>query len=75
MELRNYATGRKLAEAGVVSAFDMTVEASLTKLYWLLAQQLTVEEVRERLQWDERGELSRPDDPSGRRWRLKRQLI
>lgn len=75
VRLKDYATGLGLAGAGVVSAHDMTVEAAITKLYWLLAQSLSPEQVRRRLQVDYRGELTRPDDILGRRLRLKRMLV
>ena len=34
----DYAGGRALADAGVVGGGDMTAEAALTKLMWLLSQ-------------------------------------
>ena len=44
----HYAAGRSLVEAGVLSAGDMTPEASLTKLLHLLAQPLPESERRRR---------------------------
>jgi len=43
---RKYATGSALAEAGVIGASDMTVEAALTKLHHLLARSLDADAVR-----------------------------
>ncbi len=56
-----YATGSALAAAGVVSGYDMTPEAALTKLYYLLSRGLDPDEVRRRMQENLRGELSRPE--------------
>ncbi len=38
VDMHTYATGRQLADIGVLSAFDMTYEAALIKLMWLSAQ-------------------------------------
>lgn len=58
VNMEGYATGNALAQAGVISGFDMTVEATLTKLHFLLSQRLTPEEIRIQMQQDLRGELS-----------------
>ncbi len=44
--------------AGVISGFDMTVEATLTKLHYLLSQNLSVDEIRNLMQENLRGELT-----------------
>jgi L-asparaginase/Glu-tRNA(Gln) amidotransferase subunit D len=55
----HYATGQKLLGAGVVSASDMTIEATTTKLAYLLGRQdLTLDEVRELMTVDLRGEIT-----------------
>ncbi|NJK89624.1 MAG: type I asparaginase [Myxococcales bacterium] len=53
----SYAAGKALADAGVVSGHDMTPEAALTKLSWLLGSS-EVTEVRAAIQRDLRGELT-----------------
>ena len=58
----HYATGQALKRAGVVSAGDMTLEATATKLGYLLGRQdLTIHEIRELMGVDLRGELT-PED-------------
>lgn len=75
VKLGDYATGSGLAKAGVVSGFDLTLEAAVTKLYWLLAQGLPPAEIRVRMQKDLRGELSRPTQQGNRRWRLRKIVL
>jgi L-asparaginase type I len=54
----SYASGRALADAGVVGGADMTPEAALTKLTWLCSQGLPSDEVRRQMGEDLRGELT-----------------
>jgi lysophospholipase len=54
----DYAAGAALVDAGVVGGFDMTPEAALTKLSWLLGQGLPVDEIRRLIATDLRGELT-----------------
>jgi L-asparaginase len=58
VNMGGYATGNALRQCGVSSGFDMTLEAALTKLHYLLSKPLSVEQVREQLQQSLRGELT-----------------
>lgn len=58
VELGMYETSRALMEMGVVSGFDMTFEATLTKLMFLLAQRPSRARLRELLETSLRGELT-----------------
>ncbi|WP_413491613.1 asparaginase [Morganella psychrotolerans] len=62
VNMDGYATGHALADAGVLSGFDMTFEAALTKLHYLLSQDYTSDEIRILMQQDLRGELSYNDN-------------
>jgi L-asparaginase len=57
--MEEYATGFTLAKAGVISGYDMTVEAALAKMAILFSQNLTPDEVKNKMQIDMRGELTR----------------
>lgn len=58
MTQANYATGTVLTKAGVVPGRDMTIEACLTKLLFLLSQKISVDEIRAQLANNLAGELT-----------------
>ncbi len=54
----NYATGRHLSEAGVISGKDLTTEAALAKVSYLLGKNLSDKRFREAFSVSLRGELT-----------------
>ncbi|CBJ90558.1 cytoplasmic L-asparaginase I [Xenorhabdus nematophila ATCC 19061] len=62
VNMEGYATGHSLAASGVISGYDMTFEAALTKLHYLLSQPYTSEEICHLMQQNLRGELSYSDE-------------
>eukprot|EP01120_Amphizonella_sp_Union-15-10_P002138 TRINITY_DN12293_c0_g1_i1.p1 TRINITY_DN12293_c0_g1~~TRINITY_DN12293_c0_g1_i1.p1 ORF type:complete len:409 (-),score=53.57 TRINITY_DN12293_c0_g1_i1:159-1385(-) len=54
----DYATGHALTKLGVISGSDMTTEAAVTKLSFLLARDLSIEEVKKLIPENIRGELT-----------------
>ena len=59
VNMGGYATGNALLNIGVISGYDMTLEACLTKLHYLFSQNLEIETIRHLMQDNLRGELSR----------------
>lgn len=58
VELGRYETSALLKEIGVTSGTDMTFEATITKLMWLLGQQFSLDETKRLLETSLKGELT-----------------
>lgn len=58
VNMGGYATGCALADSGVISGYDMTPEAALAKLHYLLSKELSYEEIKIQMQLVLRGEMS-----------------
>jgi len=58
VNMGGYATGHGLREVGVLSGSDMTPEAALAKLHYLLSKNLPYHELTRRLTTNLRGEMS-----------------
>ena len=56
--LGNYATSAPFGKSGIVCGKDITTEAAITKLMFLLGKRLTDQEIKKELQQDLRGEMS-----------------
>jgi L-asparaginase len=63
VDLNDYATGSALASAGVISGYDLTVEAALAKMFYLFSQDLPTETIKSLMQTNLHGELTRPENP------------
>ncbi|MGN7202972.1 asparaginase [Pedobacter sp. SAFR-022] len=59
VELGKYETSRKLQQMGILSGYDMTFEATITKLMFLLGKDLDKAELRILMERSLRGELTR----------------
>jgi L-asparaginase len=57
-----YESATGLLKAGVISGYDLTPEATLTKLIYLIAQGLSQAEVKKRMQIPLHGDLSLPSE-------------
>ncbi len=58
VDLSEYAAGTALARAGVISGYDLTAEAALAKLYYLLSRGGSPKKVKREMQRDLRGEMT-----------------
>ena len=56
--MSGYANGNVLQDVGVLSGGDMTPEAALAKLHYLLSKELSVDEMKKRLTSNLKGELT-----------------
>jgi L-asparaginase len=61
VNLTTYQTGSSLLQAGAISGYDLTTEAILTKLIYLIALGLGQEQVKEQMQTNLRGEMTVPE--------------
>jgi L-asparaginase len=58
VSLGAYEAGSALLAAGAVSGHNMTTEAAVTKLTWLISRGLSPEEIHRLMETDLRGELT-----------------
>ena len=58
VDMDTYASGRHFSELGMVSSGDMTKEATLTKMHFLLSQRLTYNQIKSKLTENLKGEIT-----------------
>ena len=58
VQLGLYETSNELQKMGVISGYDMTFEATVTKLMYLIATELPVEEIKHQMELSLVGELT-----------------
>ncbi len=60
VQMDNYVTGSALEKVGVISGYDMTIEATLAKMYYLFGLGLPPSVVKDTMQKNLRGEITLP---------------
>ena len=58
VDFGDYAAGSAIGQAGAVSGGDLTTEAALAKLYYLISLELSAEDIEKRMVSDIAGEMS-----------------
>ncbi|MEA2105380.1 MAG: type I asparaginase [Bacteroidota bacterium] len=58
VDMSKYETGNELQKLGIISGYDITTEAVVAKLMFLLGKQLTNEQVKQKLNLSISGEIS-----------------
>jgi L-asparaginase len=58
VNMDSYATGRTLQKLGMLSGADMTLEAAITKVYYLLSQRLSNADIKKKFCQNLKGELT-----------------
>jgi L-asparaginase len=56
-----YETGSRLGNVGVVSGYDMTIEAAVVKLMYLFSGNRSIDQIKQEMQRNLVGELTPPD--------------
>ncbi len=58
VDMTKYKTGKLLKKTGVISAYDSTIEAAVTKAMWLLGQKYTNNQIIKKLNKSIKGEIN-----------------